>query len=203
MGIIIKMVKLYSRKEASEELGIHFNTLYKIANDNEIDAIKIGGHTYYDVDKYLKEKGLTKAIKRRKICYCRVSSRKQNKDLENQKKVMKTKYPYHELISDIGSGLNNKRPGFRKIINYIMDGELDELVIGYKDRLTRFSYDLLEWMITTRSNGKIVVLNKKEEKTPHEEISEDILSIINVYVAKINGLRKYKKLIKDEIDNNK
>ena len=28
---------------------------------------------------------------------------------------------------------------------------------------------------------------------PEEEISRDVLQIINVFVAKMNGLRKYKK----------
>jgi len=32
-------------------------------------------------------------------------------------------------------------------------------------------------------------------------MTKDIISIMNVYVAKINGLRKYKKEIKKEIKN--
>ena len=31
------------------------------------------------------------------------------------------------------------------------------------------------------------------------ELSKDIVSIMNIYVAKMNGLRKYKKLITDDI----
>ena len=41
-----------------------------------------------------------------------------------------------------------------------------------------------------------------EEKTPIEELSKDIVAIMNVYVAKMNGLRKYKKLLTDDIKNN-
>ena len=41
---------------------------------------------------------------------------------------------------------------------------------------------------------KLVEENKfLKEKTPTEELTEDILAIMNVYVAKINGLRKYEK----------
>ena len=54
-------------------------------------------------------------------------------------------------------------------------------------------------IIKEYSQGDLVVLNKKEEETPAEEISKDIISIMNVYVAKMNGLRKYKKEIKNEI----
>ncbi len=42
-------------------------------------------------------------------------------------------------------------------------------------------------------------MNRIEEKTPAEEISEDILAIMNIYVAKMNGLRKYKKQMKKEL----
>ena len=35
-----------------------------------------------------------------------------------------------------------------------------------------------------------------------EEMTKDIIAIMNVYVAKINGLRKYKKMIKEEIAKN-
>jgi putative resolvase len=68
--------------------------------------------------------------------------------------------------------------------------------------LARIGYELIENLIKEYSKGEIVILNKKEEETPNEEITKDILSIMNVYVAKINGLRKYKKMIKEEITKN-
>ena len=192
------MLKLLTRKEASEELGVHYHTLYVMAKRGDIDVVMIGKQQKYNIQKFLKKQGLYEHLFRRKVCYCRVSSNKQKEDLQRQKNFLTNKYPDYELISDIGSGLNNKRKGFLKIMDYIIKGELEFLVISYKDRLTRFSFDLLEWMINEYSNGKIIVLNKKEEQTPHEEISKDIISIMNVYVAKINGLRKYKSLIKNE-----
>jgi predicted site-specific integrase-resolvase len=42
-------------------------------------------------------------------------------------------------------------------------------------------------------------VNRDKEKTPMEEVSEDIISIMNVYVAKINGLRKYKTQIEKDL----
>ena len=99
-----------------------------------------------------------------------------------------------------------------------IEGKVNEVVITYKDRLARFGYDLIEQLIETYSNGKIKIINKKEEETPEDsfiencfaifykrilskkncftiflkrdEITKDILSIMNVYVAKINGRRK-------------
>ncbi len=62
---------------------------------------------------------------------------------------------------------------------------------------------MIERLIKEYSNGEIKVENNDEEKTPMDELSKDIVAIMNVYVAKMNGLRKYKKLLKEDIKNNK
>lgn len=191
-----------TRKEATKKLGIHYHTLYKMAEKKEIDIIKIGQRQLYNVNKYLQSKKITNIEqKRRKICYCRVSSLKQKEDLERQIDIMKKIYPTYEIISDIGSGLNLNRDGLKKIIDYAINGEIEIVVVAYKDRLARFGYDLIERLIKDYSNGEIKIEYKDEEKTPMEELSKDIVAIMNVYVAKMNGLRKYKKLIKEEIKN--
>ena len=186
------------RKEVLKALNISYPTLYKMADNKEIESIKIGKHTMYNLSKFLREKGLKKD-ERKKICYCRVSSIKQKEDLERQKEYMKDKFPMHEIISDIGSGLNYKRKGLCEIIDKAINGEIDEVVIAHKDRLTRFGYEMIEYIIEKYSRGKIIIINKEEEATPTEEITKDLVAIMNVYVAKVNGLRKYKKKIKKEI----
>ena len=131
----------------------------------------------------------------KKICYCRVSSIGQKEDLERQVNYMKKHYPTYEIIKDIASGLNFKRKGLNKIIKEAISGEIEEIVVAYKDRLSRFGYDLIELLVVEYSKGKITVLNKREINS-QEEIMEDLMQIMNVYVAKINGSRKYSKNIK-------
>ena len=53
--------------------------------------------------------------KKKKIAYCRVSSKKQADDLERQKNFFTTKFPDYELVTDIGSGINWKRKGLKTI----------------------------------------------------------------------------------------
>ncbi len=93
------------------------------------------------------------------------------------------------------------------MINLAIKNQIDEVVIAYKDRLARFGFELIENIIKTHSHGSIKILNKNEETTPSEELTEDIIAIINVYVAKVNGLRKYEKKLTDivekECKNNK
>ena len=107
---------------------------------------------------------------------------------------MKSKYKNYELIEDIGSGINFNRIGLRKIIQLAITGKINKLVVAYKDRLTRFGFDLIEDLIKEYSNGEIIIENEKEEKEPKEELVDDVLQILNVYTAKMNGLRKYNKL---------
>jgi len=190
-----------TRKDASAKLGIHFNTLYKLSENNEIETIKIGEQKRYNIDKYLKSKDIKNISQiRRRICYCRVSSSKQKEDLNRQIKTMTDEYPTYELITDIGSSLNLNREGLKRIIDYAIKGEIEILVVAFKDRLARFGFDLIERLINEYSEGIIKIEDKTEEKTPLDEMTKDIISIMNIYVAKMNGLRKYKKMLVDDIN---
>jgi len=190
----------YGGKDASKILGVHQRTLYQWDHKGLIETLRTpGGKRMYNVDKYLKEakkefknKESEDKNKRYKIVYVRVSSQSQKDDLERQKIYMKKRYPNHDLIEDIGSGMNLNKRGIRKIIKLAIENKLDELVVAYKDRLTRFGFELIEDLIKEYSNGKIIILHKEENEEPEEELVKDVLQIMNIFVAKMNGLRKYK-----------
>jgi len=208
--------KFFGSKEASAILGIHPRTLYIWEKKGIIETIRSTptSKRYYNVEKYLKSQGLncTKInkgeikcsnfedldkLKKVKVCYARVSSIGQKDDLVRQKEVLTELYPNYNLIEDIGSGINLTKRGLLKIIELAIDGKLEELVIVHKDRLARFGYELIEFLIKKYSNGTITIINKKEEVEPEEEMVKDVLQIMNVFVAKMNGRRKY------NIKNNK
>ena len=104
---------------------------------------------------------------------------------------MKEKYKNYMMIEDIGSGINFNRKGLRNIIKLAIEGKINKLVVAYKDRLTRFGFELIEDLIKDYSNGEIIIENSKLDKEPKEELVEDVLQILNVYTAKINSMRKY------------
>jgi putative resolvase len=207
----IDKTKYYGSKEASQLLGIHPRTLYLWEEKGIIETIRssVRGKRFYNVGKYFADKGIVcekvdKVIKcssiadikkenKIKICYARVSSIGQKGDLERQKAVMKEKYPNYHLIEDIGSGINLTKKGLKMIIDFAIEGKIEELVIVHKDRLARFGYDLIEHLIKKYSNGKITIIEQKKDIEPEEEMVNDVLQIMNVFVAKINGRRKYKK----------
>lgn len=196
------MKKFVGNKKACEILGVHFKSLYNWEKSGKIETIRTpGGKRLYNVAKFInintsdETKAINQMDNKRNICYCRVSTYGQKDDLERQINFMKHEYPEYEIIKDIGSGLNFKRRGLKKLIKYAINGEVNNVVIAYKDRLCRFGYDLIEFIIKDYSNGKIIILNKKT-LSPEQELTTDLVSIINVFSARLNGLRKYKKEIK-------
>ena len=203
--------KYITGKEATEKLGVHQRTLYQWDKKGWIETIRTDGNKrLYNVDKYLREKKCNNDVDciknldnidnikgKLKISYVRVSSQGQKDDLERQKKQMKELYPEHIMIEDIGSGVNLNKRGIRKIINLAIEGRVEELVVAYKDRLARFGYELIEDLITTYSKGKIIVINKKKDIKAEEELAYDVIQIMNVFTAKMNGLRKYNKKQKE------
>lgn len=203
-------------KEASKIIGVHQRTLYLWEKKKLIETIRTpGGKRLYNIEKYIKEQecenenklnnyicedldSLDKISGKLNICYVRVSSNGQKDDLERQKEQMIKNFPNYKIIEDIGSGLNLNKRGIKKIITLAIDGKINEVVVAYRDRLTRFGFELIEELIKKYSNGKIKVLNEKEQIEPEEELIKDMMSIMNVYVAKMNGLRKYNKIKKTE-----
>lgn len=192
-------------KEACKILGVHMQTLYNWEKAGKIETIRNSerGKRFYNVEKYLnsvkpkeeEKKEIKIKEERINICYCRVSTLNQKEDLERQKAYMKNKYKKYELIEDIGSGINFNRRGLRKIIDLAISGKINRLVVAHKDRLTRFGFELIEDLIKTYSNGEIHIDDEEERKKDiKEELVEDVLQILNVYTAKMNGLRKYKKI---------
>ena len=55
------------RKEVLKVLNIHYNTLYNMIDRKEIDVIEIGGKNFYNLNKFLKVKGIE--TNKKKICY--------------------------------------------------------------------------------------------------------------------------------------
>ena len=152
-----------------------------------------GGHRRYNVKKYAEDNNLPELVKepdiRRNIIYSRVSSHDRKDDLDRQTKLLQEKYPDYEVVYDIGSGINFKRRGLQKIIQYAVENQLNEIVITYKDRLCRIGYDMIEFIIKKYSNGKITVLNPSDGNHA-DEITIDLIEIITVYSSKIHGTRR-------------
>lgn len=193
---------MYKPKEMAELIGVSVPTLQRWDREGVLKAHRTPtNRRYYTKEQYLKY--INKPIKnqRKIIGYLRVSSRNQIDDLENQKQFIKQFCNAKGIIvddymTDIGSGLNYKRKNWNKLLDQVMNNEIETIYITYKDRFIRFGYDWFE-TLCHKYNTKIIVLNDKES-SPQQELVEDLISIINVFSCRIYGLRKYKKKIQED-----
>jgi putative resolvase len=162
--------------------------------------ITLGKCRLYNIQKYIDENISFKIIEpssKKSICYCRVSTNGQKDHLKTQIEYMQRQYPTHTIIKDIGSGINFKREGIKTILELAHTGQIEELVVAYKDRLCRFGFELFEHILQTQSNASIVVLNDTTH-SPEEEFVNDLLQIITVFSARVNGLRFNPNKIKND-----
>jgi len=72
-----------------------------------------------------------------------------------------------------------------------------EIVVAHKDRLARFGFELIEWIIE-QNGGKIVVL-KQTHLSPEQELTTDLLSILHVFSCRMHGLRNYKSQVRQAL----
>ena len=66
-------------------------------------------------------------------------------------------------------------------------------MILHKDRLARFGYELIEDLIKDYSGGKIIVVNEDDVLEPEEDLVKDVLTMMDVFVGRMNGLKKNQK----------
>ena len=160
------------------------------------------GHRYYSQEQLNHFLGI-KGIKpdRKVIGYCRVSSNKQKDDLERQVANMQTYLlaqgkPF-KVITDIGSGINYKNKGLLELIDLISQNKVEKVVVLYKDRLLRFGYELVEY-IASLYDCTIEIIDTTE-KIEEQELVEDMIQILTVFSAKLQGKRanKVKKMIRE------
>lgn len=193
-------MSLMSIGKFSKEIGISINHLRLLHKTGELVPVKItkGGTRYYS-DKQLNDYlGLNEKDKK-VILYARVSTKQQKDDLENQIKNLK-EYAYSkgynfEIISDIGSGINYKKEGLKKLLKKINSSEISKIVVLYKDRLVRFGFELIEFLANINNIEIEIIDNTTISK--EEELTNDLIQIITVFANRLYGSRskKTKQLI--------
>ena len=199
-------MKYYTIHEVSEMLGVTPQTLRNWDRSNKLKPHhkSANGYRYYseeDINTLIGVKVKTGQV----VGYCRVSSQKQKDDLQRQEDNMRTyllaKGVPFKIISDIGSGINYKRKGLQELIKGIADRSISKIVVLYKDRLTRFGFELIEYIASLY--GCDIEVVDTTEKTEQQELVEDLVQIITVFSCKLQGKRanKAKKMIKEIAEN--
>ena len=131
------------------------------------------------------------------IIYARVSSPDQKADLERQIQHLTQycaarDYRVIDVISDIASGFKTSRRGLLKLFDHVVNRRVDVVVVTYKDRLTRFGFEYLEYFFK-QYGVRIEVVYGEGPKDAYQELIEDLLAIVTSFAGKLYGMRSYRK----------
>ena len=150
-----------------------------------------GGTRYYAVADLL---GLTNE-NASTVAYARVSSHDQKADLKRQQGALEAycaaKGWRFEVICDLGSGLNYRKKGLRRLLELILRRRMRRLVLMHKDRLLRFGAELV-FALCEAQGIEIVIVNRGEQPFFEQELAQDVLEIITVFSARLYGSRSHK-----------
>lgn len=146
--------------QASKILGISIQTLRNWEKTGKLlpDFISVGRTRRYSRCRLLSIAGLTKPEtkedQKTTIAYARVSTNEQKEDLSRQIELLelfcaKNGFSY-EVISDLGSGMNYRKKGLKKLLDALLNDKVERLVITHKDRLLRFGAELVSLSVKLR-----------------------------------------------------
>lgn len=71
------------------------------------------------------------------------------------------------------------------MVDAILQGNVEEVVVAHKDRLCRFAFDFLEW-ICKRGDTNLVVQEQILRST-EQELTENLAAIVHVFSCKLYG----------------
>lgn len=208
MYAIILLMNTYNVSEFAKLIGVAVTTLQRWDREGKLVSLRTPTNRRLYTDEHLAQIiGLRSGNSEQKtVGYVRVSSQSQKSDLENQIAVLEqyclsSGIIVDEWVQEIAGGLNFKRKKFLKVIDQIILGQIDKLIIAHKDRLARFGFDLIAHICEIH-NCELVVMNS-QKLSPEQEMVEDVMTILHCFSARLYGLRNYKKALKQALKNDK
>jgi excisionase family DNA binding protein len=191
--------RLLRPREVCRRLGISYSTLSRWVREGRIRVVRTAGGKYRVPESEVRRiaEGLPISKEIRAIIYARVSSTDQKSDLEKQVQYLtqycsSRGYRVVDVLNDVASGLKTDRRGLLKLFNYVVNRQVDVVVVTYRDRLTRFGFEYLEHFFN-QYGVRVEVVFGEEFKDAYQELVEDLIEIVTSFAEKLYGMRSHKK----------
>lgn len=192
-------------KDVLEVLGVTRATLCKYVKEGTIKVHKKkNGYYDYDEDSVYEFLGQKKHKHNTKIIsYSRVSTQNQKSQLKEQTQRIYNSctnrgIKLDEQLEDIESGMSFDRPGFDKLCQEIIKGNVKIVVVENKDRLARFGFEMFEKFFKYFGTSILVLNNDEFNKSYEQELTKDLIAIIHYFSMKsYSHRRKLNKLRKE------
>ncbi len=198
-------MKSVSIGELAEMLGVCTKTLRRWHADGKLipDFITFGGHRRYYLKSIVGLLGLPESSPdpaRINICYSRVSSAEQKDDLQRQTEKLQDYTKQNgivaESIKDVGSGINYRKQGLRRLIHLIISSKVNTIYITHRDRLLRFGFELVESIASMYGTNIVIIQDSLATQESFEQrLVADVIEIITVFSAKLYGKRSHKNKV--------
>ena len=175
-------------------LGVSVVTMRRWDKENIIKPVyrTAGNHRRYGLSDIRHLRGETVAQK--VIGYARVSSHDQKADLVRQSQRLMD-VGCDEVLSDLGSGLNCKKPRLKKLLSMIVSGQISRLILTHKDRLLRFGHELV-FHLCALFSVEVEVIEVSKEDTFEVELTKDVITLMTVFSARLYGKRSHQNKMK-------
>lgn len=199
-------------REVRKLLGITYVTLNNYIKQGKIRYTKINSNHYiYNEEDVYKLIGVKKEKhKRINVTYSRISNKPRKNDLKEQSNRLynfsvSKGLSIDKQFEDIKSGISFDRKGFNEMLNLIINGKVECVIIENKDRLARFGFELLEYLFKLYGTKIIIANDEIPNKSYEQELTEDLISIIHYFSMKSYSNRSKLNKIKKDLelsDNN-
>lgn len=191
--------RLLPPREACRRLGIHFVTLKRWIYSGKIRAVRTPSGRWMIPESEIErivggkaETGETKAV-----IYARVSSSDQKADLERQiqyltQYCLAKGYRVVDVLNDVASGLRADRKGLLKLFDYVVNRQVDVVVVTHRDRLTRFGFEYLDYFF--RQFGvRVETIYGEVPVDERQELVEDLIAVVIDFANRLYGMRSRRK----------
>lgn len=199
-----------SAQQASKRLGISRSTLRRWEQKGHVKSIfSPGGRRLYNVPNTLSMCEMQRESQSRHhattmpsetstadesihspakhYIYARVSSHKQQSDLQRQVENLQYSFPNHTTITDIASGINWQRRGLKTLLEHASKGMVKSITVAHRDRLCRFAFELLEHVFKL-FGAEINVVHScattNQMQSEQQELAEDLMAINTVFICR-------------------
>jgi len=121
--------------------------------------------------------------------------------IESDNVFMSKKTIYKEkVLVDVCSGMKTKRPKLKQLFKLVSDHKINRVVIEYKDRLTRFMFEVFESFFNSYG-VEIECVEEVFPKSFENELVSDMLSLLSSFSSRIYGKRSAENRRKRQINN--
>jgi putative resolvase len=175
----------------AKELGIHYNTAYRLFKRGQIKGYQLPTGTVI-IEEPVEKTVASDSAGQQVAVYARGSSPENKKNLDTQAERLITwcnaqGWSVARVEKECGSGINDQRPKFWALLS---NPQIQRIVVEHKDRASRFGVAYIQTLLGLQGR-ELVIVNAAD--TVQDDLMGDFVAIITSFAARLYGRRRAKR----------